>query len=65
MHQHVNVKVNFTEYLTGSILVKKKFKQLYGLAFEVRNITLKLIQYLSQTEFKGAKYKLREDKKKS
>ena len=51
--------------LDRKYISEEKFKQLYGLAFEVRNMTLKLIQYLSQTEFKGAKYKLREDKKKS
>ena len=51
--------------LDRKYISEEKFKQLYSLAFEVRNMTLKLIQYLSQTEFKGAKYKLREDKKKS
>lgn len=44
---------------------KEKFNELYNLAQEVRNMTLKLIQYLSGTEMKGAKYMLRENKKKS
>lgn len=44
---------------------EEKFNELYNLAQEVRNMTLKLIQYLSETEMKGAKYMLRENKKKS
>jgi four helix bundle protein len=44
---------------------EEKFNELYNLAHEVRNMTLKLIQYRSETEMKGAKYMLRENKKKS
>jgi four helix bundle protein len=46
-------------------ITTEKFNELYKLAQDVRNMTLKLIQYLSETEMKGPKFMLRENKKKS
>jgi four helix bundle protein len=42
---------------------EEKFKELYSMADEIKRMIISLIQYLSATEMKGPKYKLREDKK--
>lgn len=44
---------------------EEKFKELYSMADEIKRMFISLIQYLSKTEMKGPKYKLREGKKKS
>jgi four helix bundle protein len=42
----------------------EKFEELYNLTEEVKRMILAFIQYLSASNLKGAKYKLREQKQK-
>jgi four helix bundle protein len=42
----------------------EKFEELYNLTEEVKRMILAFIQYLSASDFRGAKYKLREQKQK-
>lgn len=42
----------------------EKFEELYNLAEEVKRMILAFIQYLSSSDFRGAKYKLREQNQK-
>lgn len=45
-------------------IAKAKFEELYNLVEEVKRMILAFIQYLSTSNFRGAKYKLREQKQK-
>ncbi len=42
----------------------EKFEELYNLTEEVKRMILAFIQYLSASDFRGVKYKLREQKQK-
>ena len=45
-------------------ITPEKFEELYNLTEEVKRMILAFIQYLSASEFRGVKYKLREHKQK-
>lgn len=45
-------------------ITTEKFEELYSLTEEVKRMILAFIQYLSASDFRGAKYKLREQKQK-
>ena len=46
--------------LDRKYISEEKFKRLYDLLEEIKRILISLINYLSKTEMKGPKYKLRE-----
>lgn len=50
--------------LDRKYITEEKFKNLYEKAEEIKRMLLSLISYLLRSDFKGPKYKAKEDKKK-